>query len=63
MQEKRIDERHQPNQSSPLNIGSLAEEIVEKLGNNTTIQIVYFDEMAKMPETHYGFICKVASMA
>ena len=22
-----------------------------------------FDEMAKMPETHYGFICKVASMA
>ena len=44
MQEKRIDERHQPNQSSPLNIGSLAEEVVEKLGNNTTIQIVYFDE-------------------
>ena len=44
MQEKRIDERHQSNQSSPLNIGSLVEEIVEKLGNNTTIQIVYFDE-------------------
>ncbi len=44
MQEKRIDEGHQLNQSSPLNIGSLAEEVVEKLGNNTAIQIVYFDE-------------------
>ena len=47
MQEKRIDERHQPNQSSPWNIGSLAEEVVEKLGNNPAIKIVYFDENDK----------------